>query len=165
MIIIIQKNKLVVTIFRFLRDSQFHETKAHEKLLDTIRWRQELGVPRMTYESVAGEFFDSGGFAFFHKQDKLGRPVAVVQMRYFPQFHDKSKSLTDFIRPYACLVMEIVRKIMLEITWNNRNNQKNDDSNKSFVLVSQIAVIIDIGKAPFIPIVSYYHYYCGIGEN
>ena len=108
----------------------------------------------MTYESVAGEFFDSGGFAFFHKQDKLGRPVAVVQMRYFPQFHDKSKSLTDFIRPYACLVMEIVRKIMLEITWNNRNNQKNDDSNKSFVLVSQIAVIIDIGKAPFIPIVS-----------
>ncbi|KAI7853675.1 CRAL-TRIO domain-containing protein [Circinella umbellata] len=140
-----------VTIFRFLRDSGFDETKAHEKLLDTIRWRQELGVPRMTYESVASEFFDSGGFAFFHKQDKLGRPVAVVQMRYFPQFQDKSKGLTDFIRPYACLVMEIVRKIMLDITCENRNNQMNDQK-KSFSLVSQIAVIIDIGKAPFIPI-------------
>ncbi|KAG2216463.1 hypothetical protein INT45_006534 [Circinella minor] len=140
-----------VTIFRFLRDSEFDETKAHEKLLDTIRWRQELGVPRMTYESVASEFFDSGGFAFFHKQDKLGRPVAIVQMRYFPQFQDKSKSLTDFIRPYACLVMEMVRKIMLDITWDNRKNQMNDKK-KSYSLVSQIAVIIDIGKAPFIPI-------------
>ncbi|KAI9485013.1 hypothetical protein BDB00DRAFT_792412 [Zychaea mexicana] len=137
-----------VTVFRYLRESGFDETTAHERLLDTIRWRQEHGVARMTYESVASEFYD-GGFAFFHKQDKLGRPVAVVRMRHFPQFHDKSKSLTDFIRPYACLVMEMVRKVMLDTTWNNRRN--NNDS-KSCALVSQMAVIIDIGKAPFIPI-------------
>ncbi|KAI8143682.1 CRAL-TRIO domain-containing protein [Fennellomyces sp. T-0311] len=135
-----------VTIFRYLREGNFDETTAHERLLDTIRWRQEYGVSRMTYESVASEFFDCGGFAFFHKQDKLGRPVAVVRMRYFPQFQDKSKSLTELMRPYACLVMEMVRKLMFDITWDNRTN------GEPCALVSQMAVIIDIGKAPFIPI-------------
>ncbi|KAI9271780.1 hypothetical protein BDA99DRAFT_556993 [Phascolomyces articulosus] len=144
-----------VTVFRYLRDSDFDETKAHERLLDTIRWRQEQGVARMTVDSVASEFFDGGGFAIFHKQDKLGRPVAMARMRYFPQFQDKSKSLTDFIRPYACLMMEIIRKEMLDITCRNRNKmmeERGKEYNKSCVLVSQMAVIIDIGKAPFIPI-------------
>ncbi|CDH49652.1 major sperm protein [Lichtheimia corymbifera JMRC:FSU:9682] len=135
-----------VTLFRYLSGSQFDETKAHERLLDTIRWRQEKGVARMTYESVANEFFDDGGFAFFHKQDRLGRPIAIVRMRYFPQFRDKSATLTELMQPYACLVMEMVRKIMLDITCNNQYQ------GDPCPLVSQMAVVIDIGKAPFIPV-------------
>lgn len=127
--------------------SQFDATKAHERLLDTIRWRQEKGVARMTYESVANEFFDDGGFAFFHKQDRLGRPIAIVRMRYFPQFRDKEATLTELMQPYACLVMEMVRKIMLDITCNNQYH------GDPCPLVSQMAVVIDIGKAPFIPVV------------
>ena len=139
----------IVTLFRYLSGSQFDETKAHERLLDTIRWRQEKGVARMTYKSVANEFFDDGGFAFFHKQDRLGRPIAIVRMRYFPQFRDKAATLTELMQPYAWLVMEMVRKIMLDITCNNQYH------GDPCPLVSQMAVVIDIGKAPFIPVVRF----------
>ncbi|ORZ02642.1 CRAL-TRIO domain-containing protein [Syncephalastrum racemosum] len=134
-----------VNVFRFLRNFEFDEQKAYDGLLDTVIWRRDNGVGAMTWESVAHEFFD-GGFAFFHSQDKLGRPMAVVRMRYFPQFSDKSRSLTEYIQPYACLVMEIARKIMRDIT-HDREKKGVEPA-----LVSQMVVIIDIGKAPFIPV-------------
>lgn len=139
----------VVNLFRYLRCCDFDEKKTETAILDTIQWRAEHGIGHLTWESVAPEFFGDGGFAFFHKQDRLGRPVAVVRMRYFPQFRDKSKILTELMRPYACLVMEIARKWMRDITLARERDP--DEPRK---LVSQIAVIIDIGKAPFIPIVS-----------
>lgn len=116
--------------------------------MDTILWRQENNIAHLTWQSVPTEFFENG-FAFFHKHDRLNRPVAVVRMRYFPQFRDKSKTLTDLIRPYACLVMEMARKMMLDIT------EEREQRGEARVLVSQIVVIIDIGKAPFIPIVGW----------
>lgn len=115
--------------------------------MDTILWRRESNIAHLTWQSVPTEFFENG-FAFFHKHDRLNRPVAVVRMRYFPQFRDKSKTLTELIRPYACLVMEMARRMMLDIT------AQREQQGEAQVLVSQIAVIIDIGKAPFIPIVS-----------
>ncbi|KAI9319685.1 CRAL-TRIO domain-containing protein [Dichotomocladium elegans] len=134
-----------VTLFRYLYTQNFDVQKAHEELLETVKWRQKHGIGQMTYQSVAREFFEDG-FAFFHKQDRLGRPVAVVRLRYFPQFRDKSVTLTDQMRPYTCLVLEMVRKIMLDIT------RENERSGIHSPLVSQMAVIIDIGKAPYIPI-------------
>ncbi|GAA5799638.1 hypothetical protein HPULCUR_005054 [Helicostylum pulchrum] len=134
-----------VTIFRFLKDTDFDLDKAMERLLDTIEWRRENGIGRMTYQSIASEFFE-GGFAFFHKHDLIGRPVAIIQMRHFPKFKDKTKSLTEFMKPFACLVMEMARQITRDLTRNNEieNNQP--------ILVSQISIIIDIAKAPFVPV-------------
>lgn len=142
---------MLVNLFRFLRNFEFDEQKAYDALLDTVQWRRDNGVAAMTWESVAHEFFE-GGFAFFRGQDKLGRPMAVVRMRHFPQFSDKTRSLTEYIQPYACLVMEIARKIMRDITHDRE--QKGIEP----ALVSQMVVIIDIGKAPFIPVVSDHKY-------
>ncbi|KAF7728902.1 hypothetical protein EC973_005297 [Apophysomyces ossiformis] len=128
-----------VTLFRFLRDSDFVEETAQKRLMDTIFWRISQDIHNMTWRSLANEFYDQG-FAFFHKQDKLGRPIAVIRMRYFPKFRDKS--LSEYMKPFACFVMEIARKLMWAQTC---------ERNESF-LVSQIAVIINIDKAPFVPV-------------
>ena len=135
----------LVTIYRFLKDTEFVEDETIERLLDTVRWRLEHHIGTMTYQTIASEFYDQG-FAFFHKQDKLGRPVAIIQMRHFPKFKDKTKALSDFMQPFACLVMEMARQITRDLT------KKNKEQNMTPVLISQISIIIDIAKAPFVPI-------------
>ncbi|CEP07334.1 hypothetical protein [Parasitella parasitica] len=137
-----------VTLFRFLKDSDFSQDTAVERLLDTIQWRRDQKIGRMTYQSIAPEFFDEEGFAFFHKQDRLGRPVAVIQMRHFPKFKDKTKPLSEFMQPFACLVMEIARQLTRDLTRKNEMDPITDRP----MLISQIAIIIDIQKAPFVPI-------------
>ncbi|KAG1106262.1 hypothetical protein G6F42_016821 [Rhizopus arrhizus] len=129
------------------RDSDFSEDIAVERLVDTIQWRKDEKISRMTYQSIAAEFFENG-FAFFHKQDLIGRPVAVIQMRHFPKFREKNRPLSDFMQPFACLVMEIARQMTRDLTRKNEKDQIKDKP----VLISQISIIIDIQKAPFVPI-------------
>lgn len=138
---------LLVTLFRFLKDSDFDQDTAVERLLDTMQWRRDEKIARMTYQSIAAEFFE-GGFAFFHKQDLIGRPVAVIQMRHFPKFREKNRPLSDFMQPFACLVMEIARQMTRDLTRKNEKDRVQDRP----VLISQIAIVIDIQKAPFVPI-------------
>lgn len=101
----------------------------------------------MTYQSIASEFFENP-FAFFYKQDLLGRPIAVIQMRHFPKFREKNKSLSYFMQPFACLVMEIARQLTRDLT---RKNEKDKITDKP-VLISQISIVIDIASAPFVPV-------------
>lgn len=130
-----------------MKDTEYSEDETVERLLDTIQWRAENKIAKMTYQSIASEFYNDG-FAFFHKQDMLGRPVAIIQMRHFPKFQDKTKPLSDFMQPFACLVMEMARQITRDLT---KKNEKEQVKGKP-VLVSQISIIIDIAKAPFVPI-------------
>jgi hypothetical protein len=134
-------------VYRFLKDTVFAEDETVERLVDTIQWRKEQNVSRMTYQSIASEFFDKG-FAFFYKQDLLGRPVAIIQMRHFPTFKDKTKSLSDFMQPFACLVMEIARQLTRDLTKKNELEGIKGEP----VLISQISIVIDIAKAPFVPV-------------
>ncbi|KAI8979227.1 hypothetical protein BDF20DRAFT_489107 [Mycotypha africana] len=136
-----------VTLFRFLKESNFDENKAIARLLETIQWRKNEQIGRMTYTSVAPEFFENG-FAFFHKQDLLGRPVAIVQMRHFPKFRSKGIPLSAHIEPFACLVLEIARQLTRDLTRKNEKEQVTDRP----ILISQITIIIDVAKAPFVPI-------------
>jgi hypothetical protein len=133
-----------VTLFRFLKDSEFIQETTISRLVDTIKWRAENRVHRITYNTIASEFFDKD-FAFYHKRDLIGRPLAIIQMRNFPKFKDKTKSLSDFMQPFACFVMEVARQWTLDLT---RENEKN---NVQPVLVSQISIVIDIANAPFVP--------------
>lgn len=136
-----------------MEEADFDAERAYEWLLDTIQWRRDQSIADMSYISSASYFYSdtSGGFAFFHKQDRLGRPIVVVRMRYFPQVPKTSTiSLTELIRSYACLVMEMARRIMLDIT------RQREQEGLSCALVSQMVVIIDTAKSPFIPIVSAY---------
>jgi hypothetical protein len=133
-----------VTLFRFLKDSEFIRETTISRLVDTIKWRAENRIHRITYNSIAPEFFDKN-FAFYHKRDLIGRPLAIIQMRNFPKFKDKTKTLSDFMQPFACFVMEVARQWTLDLT---RENEKN---NVQPVLVSQISIVIDIANAPFVP--------------
>lgn len=134
-----------------MKEADYNVERAYEWLLDTVRWRRDQSIADMSYISSAGNFYSetSGGFAFFHKHDRLGRPMVMVRMRYFPQLPKSSTtSLTDLIRPYACLIMEMARRLMLDIT------RQREQEGISCALVSQMVVIIDMAKSPFIPIVS-----------
>lgn len=135
-------SKSLVTLFRFLRKSHFNFDKAHKELLKTIAWRIELGITDLTYKDSI-EFFETNSFAFFHKTDKIGRPLLFVRLSYFPKtFHDSSKRLIEHIRPLACLIMEMSRKLTWDMTCDTSQ------------LVSQMTVVVNIEKAPIIPIVS-----------
>ncbi|KAI9257635.1 CRAL-TRIO domain-containing protein [Sporodiniella umbellata] len=127
------------------KDAEFAKEETIAKLLNTIQWRAEKKISRMTYQSVTPEFFENG-FSFFHKQDLIGRPVAIIQMRHFPKFSDKTKNLSDFMQPFACLVMEMARQITRDKT------KENEDKGAKPSLVSQISIVIDIAKAPFVPV-------------
>src|SRR6478735_12074878 len=50
----------LVTIFRFLKDTEFSIEQTISRLLDTIQWRAENKISRMTYHSVSPEFFENG---------------------------------------------------------------------------------------------------------
>jgi hypothetical protein len=140
----------LVTLFRFLRDCEFDFDKAHERLLETIIWRIDIGISDLTWESSI-EFFenDQGAFSFYHKTDKANRPLIFVRLRLFPsEFRDPAQRLSDHIKRYACLLMELGRKLTWEMTCDRIKQ------NEPCALVSQMTVVVNIQKAPIIPIVS-----------
>lgn len=157
----------LVTIFRFLKDTDFDEEKAYQRIIDTILWRKEIDIGNITWETVHPNLFKSteNAFSFFYEQDLLGRPIAIIRMRHFPNFGNEK--LYDVFPPFACLVMEMARKWTLDLTRQNElelkqqqqsdididDGDNNHMSSYPSVLVSQITVIIDIAKAPMIPLV------------
>ncbi|KAL9549430.1 hypothetical protein MBANPS3_005212 [Mucor bainieri] len=135
-----------VTIFRFLRECKFDFDQAHARLLDTISWRIEYRIDHLTYEDAI-EFFDQNGFVFFHGTDNTAsHPLVFVQLRYFPKQFKEKKSLTEHIRPFACLIMEMARKLTWEMTCDRENK------GEPCALVSRMTVLVNVSKAPLIPI-------------
>ncbi|KAL7314366.1 hypothetical protein PS15m_005948 [Mucor circinelloides] len=135
-----------VTIFRFLRECKFDFDQAHARLLDTILWRIEYKIDHLTFEDAI-EFFDQNGFVFFHGTDNTAsHPLVFVQLRYFPKQFKEKKSLTEHIRPFACLIMEMARKLTWEMTCDRINR------GEPCALVSRMTVLVNVSKAPLIPI-------------
>ncbi|KAF1796629.1 hypothetical protein V8B55DRAFT_1368742 [Mucor lusitanicus] len=135
-----------VTIFRFLRECKFDFDQAHARLLDTILWRIEYKIDHLTYEDAI-EFFDQNGFVFFHGTDNTAsHPLVFVQLRYFPKQFKEKKSLTEHIRPFACLIMEMARKLTWEMTCDRETR------GEPCALVSRMTVLVNVSKAPLIPI-------------
>ncbi|KAI8342480.1 hypothetical protein BC941DRAFT_368231 [Chlamydoabsidia padenii] len=140
-----------VTLFRFLKDSDFDDNLAYKRLMATILWRKELDMDKISWDTIHTSFFnhDQPAFAFFHKQDRHERPVAIIRMRHFPNFG--GLALSDTIPRFACLVMEIARQWTLELT--RQNDKKRNRLNRDIpILVSQIVVVIDISKSPMVPL-------------
>ncbi|KAK4509334.1 uncharacterized protein ATC70_007685 [Mucor velutinosus] len=136
----------VVTIFRFLRECKFDFDQAHARLLDTILWRVEYKIDHLTFKDAI-EFFDQNGFVFFHGTDNTAsHPLIFVQLRYFPKQFKQKKSLTEHIRPFACLIMEMARKLTWEMTCDKENKGEPN------ALVSRMTVLVNVAKAPLIPI-------------
>lgn len=67
-------------------------------------------------------------------------------MRQFPKF--SQGSLLDNIKPLLIYVMETARKMTLDLT------KQRELDGMQCPLTSQMAVVIDIKSAPFLPLVS-----------
>lgn len=115
-------------------------------MLATIQWRLKEKVDSIRFDSLPIELLDSG-LVFFRNYDKLNRPIAFVRLRQFPKF--SQGSLLDNIKPLLIYVLETARKLTRDLT------KQREQDNASEPLSSQIAVIIDIKSAPFLPLVSY----------
>ncbi|ORX48574.1 CRAL/TRIO domain-containing protein [Hesseltinella vesiculosa] len=124
-----------VTLFRFLKDAEFDRDFAYQRILDAVLWRREKHLEALDWNAVDPAFYQTDhAFAYFRRQDRFGRPMAMIRMRYFPTFG--GESMADTIPPFACLVMEIARKWTRDLT---RQQGK---------LISQMSVVVDIAKAP-----------------
>lgn len=134
-----------VTIFRFLKDSKFSKEETIQRLFDTIQWRLDHQVDILDYRDCI-EFYEKGCLAFFNKQDKSGQPLLFVRLRYFPTEINSKPKLSEHIRRYSSLMMEIARRLTWDIT------REKEEAEELYPLKSQITVIVDISKAPMIPI-------------
>ncbi|KAI7900272.1 CRAL-TRIO domain-containing protein [Cokeromyces recurvatus] len=137
-----------VTIFRFLKLCKFDFQKAYTKLLETIHWRIANDVAHINWENECREFFDPEAVAFFHGTDNTeSHPLLFVRLRYIPRkFIDKNKSFKEYIKSYACLIMEMARKLTWDMTCEK---SKRGDP---YPLVSRMTVIVNVSKAPIIPV-------------
>ncbi|KAI8065239.1 hypothetical protein BC940DRAFT_334902 [Gongronella butleri] len=127
-----------VTLFRFLKDAEFDREYAYQRIVDAVVWRRDKQFEKLCWSTLHPSFYENEhAFAYFRHQDRFGRPMALIRMRYFPSFGDLA--LADTLPPFACLVMEIARRWTRDLT------------NKQGKLVSQISVVIDIAKAPMVP--------------
>ncbi|CAM0141194.1 unnamed protein product [Umbelopsis sp. WA50703] len=70
--------------------------------------------------------------------------MAFVRLRQFPKF--SQGSLLDNIKPLLIYVLETARKLTRDLT------KQREQENEPEPLTSQIAVIIDIKNAPFLPL-------------
>lgn len=142
-------HRYLVTIFRFLREVRFDFDKANARLLSTIQWRLDWHIADLTFEDCV-PFFGENALTFFHGQDNANHPLLFVRLACFPTV-DKSKTLTEHIRPYACLIMEMARKFTWDMTCDRESR------GEIHVLVSQFAVLVNVSKTPFIPVVRCYY--------
>ncbi len=114
--------------------------KTNQELLETINWRLQVNISDLTY-TTSIDFYTDEPVAYFHNFDSFGRPILFVRLKHFPKaFQDPNKKLIQHIQDFACLIMEMGRKL----TWDTTR-----DTNQ---LVSQFTVVVNLQKAPLIPV-------------
>lgn len=76
-----------------------------------------------------------------------------MRLRYFPrEFRDPTKKLVYHIQRYACLMMEIARKLMWDMTCERQQR------GESCILVSQMTAVVNLSKAPIIALVRLFYF-------
>ncbi|KAL0074640.1 CRAL-TRIO domain-containing protein [Phycomyces blakesleeanus] len=121
------------TLFRFLAKNKFSLPHALSFLLDTIRWRIKENVDSIGLDSV--KLFVSQPFCFFHKYDKTGRPILIIQIRHLPE---SSTNIAEFLRPFVIFILETTRRMLSKITRDTGG-------------LVDIAVIVDFKDARSLP--------------
>ncbi|KAJ2957016.1 hypothetical protein NQZ79_g7199 [Umbelopsis isabellina] len=131
-----------VTLFRFLLRNDYSLPTALSLLLKNIRWRLKNEVDTLTYKTLPSELFDSP-FVFFHKQDKLQRPVLVINVQYLPKYD--SSVFVEKLRPFMILIMEMARKLTRDIT------MVREERGEKLPLVQDLVIIVNLANAGRVP--------------
>ncbi|KAI9317548.1 hypothetical protein BX666DRAFT_1938284 [Dichotomocladium elegans] len=130
-----------VTIFRYLRKNGFLIPHTLSRMLDTLKWRIHKNVGLLTVEDQNPAFFE-GPFCFFHGNDRIGRPVVLIQLSYLP---DIVGDASEFLSPFITFVFETSRRITCKASMDRmKNGEKNP-------IVTESVLLIDFKKAKSLP--------------
>lgn len=163
------KYHLSVTLFRFLKRAKYSVPSAVNLLLSTIRWRIENHVDALSYKTLPREFF-AEPFFFFHKTDRLQRPIALLNVRYLPKFNSGSEYVGEHgkdggqgtkdetqgqkLRRFAIFGLEMARKLTWDLT---RERERRRDLEP---LVMHFILLIDLKNAGFLAMVGVLLFVC-----
>ncbi|KAI8067381.1 CRAL-TRIO domain-containing protein [Thamnidium elegans] len=101
------------TMFRFLRKNNYSLPTTLSLLLDTIRWRILADIDKIRVSTVT-EFLTQP-LVYFHKADKLNRPVLIVNLAYLPKA-PVGYDVTEFLTPLVIFVLETARLLIWDMT-------------------------------------------------
>lgn len=132
-----------MTLFRYLRKNSFSLPTALSLLLDTMQWRLKERVEELTLTHVQGML--SSPLCFFRRQDKSGRPVLVIQLRYFPSTFRDNSELLESIMPLVVFVLETTRKLLLDHT------EQRILQGHPHPIMSDLTILIDFKNANSLP--------------
>ncbi|KAI8577274.1 hypothetical protein K450DRAFT_282783 [Umbelopsis ramanniana AG] len=131
-----------VTLFRFLLRNAYSLPTTLSLVLGNIRWRIKHNIDTLAYTTLPSQLFENP-FVFFHKQDKLQRPVLVINVQYLPKFD--SNEFADQLRPFMILIMEMGRKLTRDIT------KVREERGEDLPLVQDLVIIVNLANAGRVP--------------
>ncbi|KAI8078259.1 CRAL-TRIO domain-containing protein, partial [Gilbertella persicaria] len=130
-----------LTLFRFLRKNNYSLPTTLSLLLDTIRWRITQDIDRIRTCQLVD--FLSQPLVYFHKQDRICRPVLVVQLAHLPQPSECDSA--EFFTPLVIFILETARLLIWDLTQERIRNQVEDP------IVLDMVVLIDFKNASSLP--------------
>ncbi|KNC99961.1 uncharacterized protein SPPG_05333 [Spizellomyces punctatus DAOM BR117] len=131
-------------LFRFYKKHKYDHAATHAALLSHIDWRLQNDLPNLSLSSLppsALQYLQKGLF-YFLRTDKLGRPVAVLNLRHFSKHgHGDFEDL----RWFFILAMEVARRVVQSINEEVRKRRElgilDEASDR---IIAQISIIVDL---------------------
>ncbi|KAG2196236.1 hypothetical protein INT47_007663, partial [Mucor saturninus] len=130
------------TMFRFLRKNKYSLPTSLSLLLDTVRWRILADIDAIRVSSVR-EFLHEP-LVYFHKSDKIHRPVLVVNLAYLPKAPE-GYDVTEFLTPLVIFVLETARLLIWDRT------KERTQAGTELPLVLETMILVDFKNANGLP--------------
>lgn len=137
-------NRKIATMFRFLRKNKYSLPTSLSLLLDTIRWRILADIDKIRVSTVT-EFLGQP-LVYFHKTDKLNRPVLIVNLAYLPKA-PAGYDVTEFLTPLVIFVLETARLLIWDMT------QERTELGVKDPLIMETVVLVEFKNANALPTV------------
>jgi hypothetical protein len=131
-------------MFRFLRKNNYSLPTSLSLLLDTIRWRILEQIDMIRISTVRD--FLTEPLVYFHKLDKISRPVLIIDLAHLPKAPVGS-DVTEFLTPLVIFVLETARLLTWDMTKERMDNNIGDP------LIMDTMVLVDFKNAKSLPMV------------
>ncbi|KAI8071560.1 CRAL-TRIO domain-containing protein [Gongronella butleri] len=131
-----------LTLFRYLRRNQFSLPVALSLLLDTIRWRITERIDELSITHVQDLL--QKPLCFFNGFDRVGRPILIIQLRYFSAY-ENTDDLLAAVLPLIIYLLETARKLTADLT---KQRQK---QNIPKPIISDLLLLVDFKDASHLP--------------